>query len=516
MSSFISAIESSFDWSKFRSRLPIARELPEYDLEAAIADYSKWQSVFHPHRPGLLFERYLDGIRFTKKYISESIEHHIQEIITEIMRTYSEYRNKYRIRYPLYLLLMTIIIAKNYGRNDAEGIAAFYNERYLEFFLMFPDVPAFITPISASTIRTAMQLITPKEAEKFFEEHFTKVKILIEDQIKYDEVLFSDRKDDIVDTIAFDGQEMKETYRKGDSNRRHKGGIVTQLFNSTQRTPLACAISEAKNHERRDVLSLIGKVDIVGQVVMCDKLNSSSDVSDAATAAGAYYLLPLGNNCGNKALNAHLKEVFTREHKHSIRYSETQMDKKARQLAENRCLDYLEKKANHGRREFLDIEILPANPYLDLNVKNPHKGVNVLIKKSKTDLTIRNNQKIDETKTEVYCVSSLPFDENYTIRQVRACFQDYWQIEENHSVLDDECIFNQDNLQACNANTINNTAILNKMCMPILSYIRQQLSIKAGRYKPLSYNAVMRYIQEMDLFVFMRYFCDYWFDKVDD
>jgi len=431
-------------------------------------------ACFSSSSSGTAFRKILDGIRLSQKYISDSLVHHIQELITEILRTYSEYRNKYRIHYPLYLLLIIIIIARNSGRNDAEGIAAYYNERYLEFFMMFPKVPAFKTPISASTIRTAMQLISPEEAEKFFEEHFTKIKILIRDQIKYDDVLFSDRSDDIVDTIAFDGQEMKETYRKGDANRRHKGGIVTQLF------------------------------------------NSSSEVSNAVIQAGAFYLLPLGNNCGNKALNAHLKELFTRERKHTIRYSETEMDKMARRQAEYRGQDYLEKKANHGRREYPDIEILPSDPYLDLNVVNPHKGVNVLIKKLKTVITIRDNQKTDETKTEVYYVSSLPFDEDYTMRQIRACFQDYWQIEENHSVLDDESLFNQDNLQACNANTIYNTAILNKMCMPILSYIRQRLSIETGRNKPLSYNAVMRYIQEMELFVFMQYFCDYWFDKVED
>ena len=455
-------------------------------------------------------------MRYSHKYINDSVVHHIQEITTAIIGNFSEYCNKYIIRYPLPLLLLIIIFAKQSRHNDAEAIADFYNERYLEFFMLFPETPPFVTPLRATTIRTAMQLIFPAAVEKFFEEHFTKVKILVKEQLKYEDSPFSDRQDDIVDTISFDGQEMKENYRKGDSNRRHKGGIVTQLYNSTQRTALACAISEAKNHEREDVIPLIGKVDILGQVVMCDKLNSSSDVSDAATVAGAYYLLPLGNNCGNKALNTHLKEVFTRERKHTIRYSETEMDRKARLEAEYRCQDYLEKKANHGRREFLDIEILSADPYLDLKVINPHKGINVLVKKTKTVITIRATQKIDETKTEVFYISSLPFDEDYTIRQIRACFQDYWQIEESHSVLDDECIFNHDNLQACNANTINNTAILNKMCMPILSYIRQRLTIETGRCKQLSYNAVMRYIQEMDLFIFMQYFCDYWFDKVED
>lgn len=89
---------------------------------------------------------------------------------------------------------------------------------------------------------------------------------------------------------------MKETYRKGGLNRRHKGGIDTQLYNSTQRTALACAISSAKNLERADVIPLIGKVDVLGQVVMCDKLNSSPQLSDAVNNAKAYYLLPLGDN----------------------------------------------------------------------------------------------------------------------------------------------------------------------------------------------------------------------------
>lgn len=122
--------------------------------------------------------------------------------------------------------------------------------------------------LSATTIRTAMQLISPEEVEKFFEEHFTKVKHFIKEQIKYGDAPYCDRQDDIVDTMSFDGQEMKKTYRKGDSKRRHKGGIVTQLYNSTQRTALACAISEAKNHERADVIPLIGKVDVSGHVVM--------------------------------------------------------------------------------------------------------------------------------------------------------------------------------------------------------------------------------------------------------
>ena len=42
------------------------------------------------------------------------------------------------------------------------------------------------------------------------------------------------------------------------------------------------------------------------------------------------------------------------------------------------------KKANHGRKEFSDIELLHAKPYLDERIHNPHEGVTAFVKKTKT------------------------------------------------------------------------------------------------------------------------------------
>lgn len=359
---------------------------------------------------------------------------------------------------------MVIMIAKQNGCQNAQDIADFYNIHYLELFITLPEVPSFKSPISATTIRTAMMLVTPEDTEKFFEEYFTKIKIHIREQIKYDDENFYDRNDDIADTVSFDGQEMKDTYRRGQSSRKCKDGIITQLYNSSQRTPLACAISSEKNHERKDVLSLIEDASIVGKVVMCDKLNTTADVSSKISKVQAYYLLPLSNTNGNKELHSHLEGIFNREHKKAVIYSETKIEKEALDKSQKG------KKPNHGRKDFTDIEVLPAEPYLDERIKIPHEGVTVLVKKTKTTVNILNNEETGKTVKVTYYISSIPFDEDYTIRQVRACFQDYWQIEDNHSVLDDETLFNQDNVQACNKNTIHNTAVLNKISYPILSY----------------------------------------------
>lgn len=129
--------------------MSIAEEAPAYTLEHAIADYSKWWHLFKAHLGIGGYQKYLADIRYFNEQVSPSFTRHIQEIITQILCSYSEYRNKYRIHYPLYLLLMTVIIARNYGNTDAESIADFYNEHYLELFITFPEVPCFIAPMSA-------------------------------------------------------------------------------------------------------------------------------------------------------------------------------------------------------------------------------------------------------------------------------------------------------------------------------------------------------------------------------
>lgn len=119
------------------------------------------------------------------------------------------------------------MVAKQYGCQNAQDIADFYNIHYLELFITLPEVPSFKSPISATTIRTAMMLVTPEDTEKFFEEYFTKIKIHIREQIKYNDKTSMTERGYISDTVSFDCQEMKETYRRGECSRKCKGGIIT-------------------------------------------------------------------------------------------------------------------------------------------------------------------------------------------------------------------------------------------------------------------------------------------------
>ena len=75
-------------------------------------------------------------------------------------------------------------------------------------------------------------------------------------------------------TLAFDGQEMKATYRDNDPNRKHKGAVITTVINCNDRTVAIYKIAQKKNQESgcfllalKEKLILIPKQDI--KLLMC-------------------------------------------------------------------------------------------------------------------------------------------------------------------------------------------------------------------------------------------------------
>ena len=223
---------------------------------------------------------------------------------------------------------------------------------------------------------------------------------------------------------------------------------------------------------------------------MCDALNSQRAVSEQATASHAYYMLPLANN-GNKELRIHVEAIFNRNHKKT--------EKVHTQTA----------KPTHGRQESLDIEVLPAAPYLDERIHNQHQNVQVLVKKSKTTDYIIDGEVIKQTSDTTYYVASFPYAKGYSLKQAQACIEDYWQIETNHSFLDNPLFLDQDNLQACSPETISNTAAFNKLACNVVAVIRQELSRKKGKSVPISFKRVERMINNMLVAEVIEYLYDY-------
>ena len=170
---------------------------------------------------------------------------------------------------------------------------------------------------------------------------------------------------------------------------------------------------------------------------------------------------------------------------------------------------------NHGRIDEWHFEVLPAEKYLDKRIKNDHANLKTLVKYTHIRTPMRNGEALENTTTERYYISSLPFDET-VVFQVKYSILDYWFIEAHHGILDNPRVFNQDDLQACNDNTIANNAGLNKMCLDFVSYIRQELTIKGKQKTPYSYNITMQKLNDLTTFELLEYFYDYWLDVVDE
>lgn len=236
-------------------------------------------------------------------------------------------------------------------------------------------------------------------------------------------------------------------------------------------------------------------------VVMCDVLNSQEAVSNAVIKANGIYMFLLGKN-GNKELLIHVEAIFNRQHKDV----QTCFSKKPTKK---------QNKRDHGRYDFTKIEILPAEPCLAPSINTKHKNVRPLIKYTKISKYYINDELVKETEDVTYHISSLAYAEEYTLQQVVASLEDYWQIETCHAVLDRPYLFHQDALHACLPNTIKNVAVFNKIGTAVLSYIRQRMSIKACRKKPYSYKLIKSRCQSMGLESLLIYLYDYWFDTVE-
>ena len=122
---------------------------------------------------------------------------------------------------------------------------------------------------------------------------------------------------------------------------------------------------------------------------------------------------------------------------------------------------------------------------------------------------IIDGEVIKKTSGTTYYVVSFLYEKGYSLKQTQACIEDYWQIETNHSFLDDPLFLNQDNLQACSKGAISNTVAFNKLTFNVVSMIRQELSSREHKSVPISFKMVERMINSIHALEDIGYLYDY-------
>ena len=464
-----------------KARILNSKDVPTYGLEDAIRDWTQmyYKQQVSEYDDELEVELQLNmTLTLMRNYqklkeqgklklgFVEEVKEGIGYYFAQDYREYVEERGFYSLQF----LVFVIMFAKMRGKNEASEIVEFYREHYLEFFIMAPDVPPYKHKLSETTIRTAIASLHEDMLKEFFSEFFAPLM----------QKAFPSSEENIKDTYAFDGQAMNSTFRKGEEDRRCKGGIVTSLYCCNRKQDVGYEISDKKNQERMDVLKLFARTLIKDTVVMCDALNTQQAVTDAILKANADYLMPIGKN-GNKELLDHISAIFWRERKHVQTYVSPQAQKA------------------HGRIESVQIDILPATEYIDPRIKNQHQNLNTIVKYVVNRSYLIDGKTIKDTADERYYISSLKYDDENTIKQVASSITSYWQIETHHAVLDNPNLFNQDGLHACKIETISNIAGFNKIAHTFLSWFREHYTKLKGSNTPLTFKATMNKINKKDL-----------------
>ena len=109
-----------------------------------------------------------------------------------------------------------------------------------------PPVEHKLSKSTVAKARVGLNESALTEIFKFFFSSTAFIKVLT---VTYNDDKYLTNRDGLMPTLAFDGQEMKATYRDNDPNRKHKGAVITTVINCNDRTVAIYKIAQKKNQE---------------------------------------------------------------------------------------------------------------------------------------------------------------------------------------------------------------------------------------------------------------------------
>lgn len=419
-------------------------------------DYSKYDSVYAEYLRAE-FESHTNNL--LKLYNSKGTLSSVHDILVDIRNSITDPRNLEQVIYPVDVMILIIIMARICGYVKAHEVREFYKIRNLELQLLIPGMPSPKRCPCKETINTVMRMISAEEMESLVTMYSSTVLTTLDELVTAEEQR-ERPKEASRHTIAFDGQEIKDSFCKGSDNRKIKCSHSVTTYDCTVKHILGYKITDAKNKERAAFLQMLPMIDVHGSLVMADALNASEIISSAILKHKADYLFNIKGNAGNKELLNHLSGIFNREH--------------AKSNSQIEYRTYNEK--GHGRIDTYEIEVLPAS-LLDKRISCPHNKVRSLVRYTKISQQIRKNCEAKVTSNTRYYVSSLEFNDD-NVTQILYSILDYWAIEAHHAIADNERVFDQDSIQSCHKNFICTSVGANKIAQNILAWRRKEIKLR--------------------------------------
>ena len=307
------------------------------------------------------------------------------------------------------------------------------------------------------TIRTVLKLVPPKEMELFFADYFSKV---ITDIIPCDAVPESeDKSQSHRPKLAFDGQEVRASWRRGETSRKKKGAISVSVYECASKSVLGYTTTDCKGTEDKAFVSIIPKLSVMNNAIVCaDAINTKKVVFDEFNKYGIDYLFPVKDN--RKVLREAMNSAFENAPDSDHLVYVASPEKSSGRITE---------------RKYTLIKA-PLNLPNDQSLFNRTKcllryeTITQQYNKAKP-----KNTKTPSTEIKDY-ITSLDFSQE-SFKELIHSIEVYWSIESHHNTLD--TVFMQDFMNMCDKEHLSNRIGINKIVYNILTYQRQLQGLKS-------------------------------------
>lgn len=126
----------------------------------------------------------------------------------------SDVRQSGKVIYPVYIVVIVMLLARMRGCHSASEIADFYNQQNIVLQLLIPGMPSPEHKISANTINNIRALISEDEIEHFFMEFFGLMSLALDSLVTFNDEKYKENRESTMETYGFDGQEMRASFKK--------------------------------------------------------------------------------------------------------------------------------------------------------------------------------------------------------------------------------------------------------------------------------------------------------------
>lgn len=364
-------------------------------------------------------------------------------------------RDPDRITYSAEAVLCVVFLAGLCGCRNCQEYALFWLAHNPLLQCLF-DMPGPCCMISDEEIRLILRMVPSDAFEDFFRRRFAEFR-------KADPDLSKDTAEEggFMRTIGGDGQELRASYRRGESSRHKKGMQGVTLFDCDSRTVKDYTTVQKKNQEVDAFTKMLERVGLEnGQVVFyADALNTRAPLVDFLNKRGIDWLFPVKNNGGNKELREGIEKAFEEHKGEAAAMSEAG---KTGGRVEERTYS------------FLPASVLPGGQAFD------GSGTIVMVdKRTEFPRNGSGDRKLRRAEHSRICyISSLPYSDGNN-RQIKHSLSVRWLYEQHHNTIDEVLL--QDRQALCDENHLSTVIGLNKCLYNVLTFARAKLSAEGMR-----------------------------------